>query len=111
MFLIRAAFWLSVVVMLIPADPQTGVEAPRVGAIEAIVAARTAVADISAFCDRNPAACRTGGSAFRVFAAKARYGARLLTDNFGADDPAREAVAAAPDDGAWRDLSDSDRAI
>src|SRR5690606_3506549 len=44
MFLIRAAFWFSVVVLLIPGDPNSGTEAPRVGAIDAIVAAQGAVA-------------------------------------------------------------------
>ncbi len=78
MFLIRAAFWLSVVIMFIPADPQAGTPAPRVSAIETLVAARTAVSDMSAFCDRNPDACVTGGAAFQLFVDKAENGARIL---------------------------------
>jgi hypothetical protein len=78
MFLLRAAFWLSVVILLIPADPQTGTEAPRVSAIETLVAARATIADMSSFCDRNPSVCVTGHSVARLFVDKAEYGARLL---------------------------------
>jgi hypothetical protein len=82
MFLIRAAFWLSLVVLLLPADPQSGDQAPRVSAVEALVAARTAVADLATFCDRNGDVCATGSSAFQLFAVKVRYGVHLLQDYF-----------------------------
>ena len=82
MFLIRAAFWLSLVVLLLPADPRTGEAPPSVSAIEALAAARTAVADISAFCDRNGEVCATGSTAFQVFAHKVRYGVHILRDYF-----------------------------
>jgi hypothetical protein len=78
MFLIRAAFWLSVVIMFIPADPQSETPAPRVTVIEGLVAARAVVADLSNFCDRNPDVCVTGSAAFQVFAEKAQSGARML---------------------------------
>ena len=83
MFLLRTAFWLSVVVLLLPADADTGDKAPRVTALEALVAARTAVSDFSQFCDRNPDVCVTGGSAFHVFTDKVRYGAKMLYGYFG----------------------------
>ena len=82
MFILRTAFWLSVVVLLLPADPTSGVQAPRVSAIEALSAARTVVADLSAFCDRNPDVCATGGSAFQLFTQKVRYGTQRLYDYF-----------------------------
>lgn len=78
MFLIRAAFWLTVVIMFIPADPQSDAPAPRVTVIETMVAARAVVADLSNFCDRNPDVCVTGSAAFQVFAEKAQNGARML---------------------------------
>lgn len=84
MFLIRAAFWLSVVVMFIPADPETDTPAPRVSVIEGLVAARAVVADLSSFCERNPDVCVTGNAAFQVFAEKAQSGARLLYRYFDA---------------------------
>jgi hypothetical protein len=77
-FLIRAAFWLSVAILFIPADPETGTDAPRVTAIEALVAARATIADISGFCDRNPDVCTTGNAALRLFSEKAHNGVRML---------------------------------
>ena len=111
MFLIRAAFWLSLVVLLLPGDPQTGEQAPRVNAIEALVAARTAVADLSAFCDRNPDVCATGGTAFQVFAQKVRYGAHMLYDYFDRA-PAREdsdTLKGNDVEPSWRGLAKDDR--
>lgn len=93
MFLIRAAFWLAVVVMFIPADPQTGIEAPRVGALQALGAAQATVADFSSFCDRNPDVCVTGSAAFRIFAEKAENGARLIYRYFGDSDAGAETRA------------------
>lgn len=93
MFLIRTAFWLSVVIMLIPADPQSETPAPRVSMFEAFSSARAVAADFSNFCERNPDVCVTGAAAFQVFAEKAQNGARLLfryfdetTKTDGADD-------------------------
>ena len=83
MFLVRSAFWLSVVVMLLPGDPESGTEAPRVGAVETLFAARAAIADLSGFCNREPQACETGGAALAVFGEKARYGANLLFQTIG----------------------------
>ncbi len=91
MFLIRAAFWLSIVILLIPADPQSG-EAPRVTLFNAFIAARTTLADLSGFCDRNPDVCVTGGAAVDLFADKAQNGVRMLYryfDENGATDPAK----------------------
>jgi hypothetical protein len=78
MFLIRAAFWLSVVIMFIPADPETNSPAPRVSVIEGLVAARAVAVDLSNFCERNPDVCVTGNAAFQVFAEKAQNGAKML---------------------------------
>lgn len=92
MFLIRTAFWLSVVIMLIPADPQSDTPAPRVSMFEALSSARSAAADFSGFCDRNPDVCTTSAAAFRVFAEKAQNGAQMLfryfdgAENNSADD-------------------------
>ena len=76
-FLLRSAFWLTIVILLIPTDPETG-EAPRVTVVNALMAARATVADLSAFCDRNPDVCVTGGAAIEVFAEKAENGANML---------------------------------
>ena len=78
MFLLRSAFWLSIAILLIPADPESGTEAPRVTALQAIMAARATIADMSAFCDRNPDVCETSGAAWQLFTEKAHNGARML---------------------------------
>ncbi len=79
MFLIRAAFWLSVAILFIPANPQTG-EAPRVTVVNALLAAKVTIGDLSGFCDRNPDVCVTGSAAFDLFAQKAENGVRMLYD-------------------------------
>jgi hypothetical protein len=104
MFLIRTAFWLSVVIMLIPADPQSETPAPRVSMFEAFSSAGAVAADFSNFCDRNPDVCVTGAAAFQVFAEKAQNGARLLFRYF---DGTAETNDADDDQGT---LTESDRA-
>jgi hypothetical protein len=80
--LLRAAFWLSVVVVLLPGDKDTGDKAPRVSVFQALSAAQSTVSDLSQFCNRNPEACATGGNAFVAFGGKVRYGAKLLSGAF-----------------------------
>ncbi|WP_237154861.1 DUF5330 domain-containing protein [Oryzibacter oryziterrae] len=85
MFLIRTAFWLSVVIMLIPVDQdaarqsRAGNEQP-IGALEAASAAQEALNDVSGFCGRNPAACSIGERVGTTFMLKARTGARIVSD-------------------------------
>ena len=93
MFLLRAAFWLSVVIMFIPGDPHSDSPAPSVGVIETLVAARTVIADMSHFCERNPDVCVTGNAAFHVFAEKAQSGARMLYDYLDAPPHAGQSPA------------------
>ncbi|NLH81094.1 MAG: DUF5330 domain-containing protein, partial [Phyllobacteriaceae bacterium] len=80
-FLLRAAFWLSLVVLFIPADPaETPANASgrAVSPFEAIGAAQSTLHDVGGFCDRNPTACDTGRVALEGFGAKARTGARWV---------------------------------
>ena len=56
-FLLRAAFWLSLVVLLIPADPSETARpraARSVSTFEAIGAAQSTFEDLRGFCSRNP---------------------------------------------------------
>ncbi|HLL29081.1 MAG TPA: DUF5330 domain-containing protein [Xanthobacteraceae bacterium] len=95
-FLLRVAFWLSIVVLLLPAAPgsKDDPNRPQVGAIEALGAAKAAVEDARGFCSRQPDACVTGSQAFHTFGQKAQNGAKILyeflTDRF-ADAPATAA--------------------
>jgi hypothetical protein len=83
MFLLRTAFWLTVVVFLLPADPQTG-EAPRVGALQALAAVHATATDLSGFCVRNPDVCATGSATFEILSEKLRSGFRLFQSAFDA---------------------------
>jgi hypothetical protein len=78
-FLIKASFWLMVVVLLLPADPGSRGDARQhVSAIEALGAAQAAVEDATGFCERKPEACVIGSQAFQTFGEKAQHGAKLL---------------------------------
>jgi len=79
-FLIRVAFWLSIVVVLLPAGPQADPNAPGVSTFEAIGAAQAALKDARGFCAREPEACVVGSQALHVFGQKAQNGAKMLYD-------------------------------
>ena len=78
-FLLRMAFWLGLVLVLLPRDktPESG-KLPQIGASEAVSAATAAVSDMSQFCKRQPAACEVGGQAATVIGQRAQQGARKL---------------------------------
>ena len=84
-FLLRVAFWLSLVILLIPADPQIAAERGQgheVSTFQAIDAAQSAYSDVKGFCGRNPTACDVGRVALDTFAAKAKTGARWVSHQF-----------------------------
>jgi len=78
-FLLRMAFWLGLVLVLLPRDatPESN-KLPQVGASEAISAATAAVSDMTQFCTRQPTACEVGGQAAAVIGHRAQDGARKL---------------------------------
>ncbi len=73
-FLFRIVFWLAVIILLLPSDPNSGPDAPRVTFMQALDAVRGTITDLSQFCTRNPDLCATGGAVVAVAADKARYG-------------------------------------
>lgn len=77
-FLLRVAFWLSIVVMLLPSGPKTSPNAPEMSTFEAIGAAQAALNDARGFCNREPQACSVGAQALQVFGQKAQNGAKML---------------------------------
>ena len=77
-FLLRVAFWLSIVVVLLPSGPKTNPNAPEVSTFEAIGAAQAALKDARGFCEREPEACAVGSQALQVFGQKAQNGAKML---------------------------------
>jgi hypothetical protein len=89
-FLLRMAFWLGLVLVLLPRDktPESD-KLPQLGASEAVSAATAAVSDMSQFCKRQPAACEVGGQAATVIGQRAQAGARklyqIITDKHASD--------------------------
>ena len=78
-FLLRMAFWLGLVLVLLPREktPESD-KLPQIGASEAVSAATAAVSDMGQFCKRQPAACEVGGQAATVIGQRAQDGARQL---------------------------------
>ena len=78
-FLMRMAFWLGLVLVLLPTEktPQDA-KLPQIGATEAVTAAGAAMSDVSQFCVRQPAACEIGSQAATVIGHRAQAGARKV---------------------------------
>jgi hypothetical protein len=78
-FLLRLAFWVGLVLVLLPRDKTPDSDkAPQINASEAISAATAAVSDMSQFCKRQPAACEVGGQAATAIGQRAQGGARKV---------------------------------
>ena len=78
-FLLRMAFWLGLVLVLLPREKTPESEKlPQIGASEAVSAATAAVSDMSQFCKRQPGVCEVGGQAATVIGQRATDGARKL---------------------------------
>ena len=78
-FLLRMAFWLGLVLVLLPREKTPESEKlPQIHASEAVQAATATVADLGQFCKRQPAACEVGGQAATVIGQRAEGGARKL---------------------------------
>ena len=78
-FLLRMAFWLGLVLVLLPREKTPESEKlPQIGTSEAVSAATAAVSDMGQFCKRQPAACEVGGQAATAIGQRAQDGARKL---------------------------------
>jgi uncharacterized protein DUF5330 len=78
-FLLRMAFWLGVVCVLLPngGAKLTSPDA-QIDATQAVSLAGAAVSDMRGFCDRQPDACATGGKVAVAIGHKAEAGARTI---------------------------------
>jgi hypothetical protein len=72
MFLIRLAFWIALIVMVLPSDPDKQARLYQT-ATETVHRAAT-------FCDRNAALCAQGAQHWAVFRTKLEFGAKLVFD-------------------------------
>jgi len=78
-FMLRMAFWLGLVLVLLPREKTPESEKlPQIDASQAVQAVTAAVSDMTLFCKRQPQACEVGGQAATVIGARAEEGARKL---------------------------------
>ncbi|MCW2307915.1 DUF5330 domain-containing protein [Rhodobium gokarnense] len=111
MFLIRTAFWLTLLLVILPIDVETNDagQQPQISTFEAIGAASSVINDFSHFCDRNEAACATGGAAIKHVGQKAKAGARMVYEYLDGNLDETPDANAAPDGAAGDTLTASDR--
>lgn len=83
MFFLRAAFWLTTLVLLLPPS-QNGEPAPRVSVLQSAYSARILLQDISGVCDRNPQACATSREALALLSRKLATGADIVSAGIAA---------------------------
>jgi hypothetical protein len=82
-FLIRMAFWLTVILALVPIffsgdDPKANAAATKFSAGDAVSAATATMSDLGQFCTRRPEACAVGAQAASAIGASAQAGIRIL---------------------------------
>ena len=77
-FLLRSAFWFSGVLLLLPFG-EVGDER-SVGPVDTFFAAKAALSDVGALCDRQPQACTVGKAALETIGLRARESARVAYD-------------------------------
>ena len=99
-FLLRMAFWLGLVLVLLPSGASQQPQGSQVAASEAISAASATVGDLRKFCARQPDACTVGCHVASQLGSRAQAGAKMLyefvTENLkrkegGADNTGRDA--------------------
>jgi hypothetical protein len=79
MFLLKTVFWLSLLILLIPAGKEASTAGhAEISKSEALSSAQAVWNDFSAFCERNQEACETGNQLVARFGDKARNGAKML---------------------------------
>ncbi|WP_299481123.1 DUF5330 domain-containing protein [uncultured Roseibium sp.] len=114
LFLLRTAFWLTLVLALIPlgsGEKSTPEQTVAVDPVSAFLAAQATVSDIGSFCSRNPQACETGGNALTAIGSRARDGALIVYDYFGTrveDNAADDGLVTGSTDPVRTELSDGE---
>ena len=105
-FLLRMAFWLGLVLVLLPSGSSQRPQGSQVAASEAISAASATVGDLRQFCARQPDACTVGSHVASQLGSRAQAGAKMLYE-FVTENLKRKEVGG---DNAGRD-GKSDRAL
>jgi hypothetical protein len=103
-FLLRMAFWLGLVLVLLPSGSSQRPQGSQVAASDAISAASATVGDLRQFCARQPDACTVGSHVASQLGSRAQAGARMLYEfmtetlkrkDAGNDNTARDGKSAA----------------
>jgi hypothetical protein len=96
-FLLRMAFWLTVILALLPSGGSQPTPQVNVSAIDAMSAAAATVTDMRSFCERQPDACTVGSHTAVAIGQRAQAGAKILYDyltaHFGSRDTSAENAA------------------
>jgi hypothetical protein len=77
-FLLRMAFWLTVILALLPSGGSQPAPKINVSAIDAMWAAKATVTDMRSFCERQPDACSVGSQTAVAIGHRAQAGAKML---------------------------------
>ncbi len=85
-FLLRMAFWFSLVLLALPMGGASDGQ-PTVGLVTTLFAAREAMTDMAGMCERKPEVCETGKAAFHTISGRARESARIAYEMIGNDAP------------------------
>jgi Family of unknown function (DUF5330) len=78
-FLLRLAFWLSVVCILLPGNGDKSATSP-LDTVQAVSAAGAAYSDMRGFCERQPDACVVGGQMAVALGQRAQDGAKTIVE-------------------------------
>jgi hypothetical protein len=92
-FLLRMAFWLTVILALLPSGGSQPTPKLTVSAIDAMLAARATVTDMGSFCERQPDACTAGSQAAVAIGHRAQAGAKMLYEYFNEHVGSHDATA------------------
>lgn len=93
MFIIRAIFWFSLVMLFIPIGDEGGDSQPAgISGEQTLAAVQSAASDLAGFCERNRATCETAGALLVQYGQKVRTGAGELVAKLD------ETLAATPTD-------------
>src|SRR5262245_15118150 len=89
-FILRMAFWLSVILILLPSGGSQPAPKVNFSAADAVSAAGATVSDMKQFCGRQSEACAVGSQVAAALGHRAQAGAKMLyeflSEQFGPSD-------------------------
>jgi hypothetical protein len=94
------AFWLCVVLVLLPSAGSQPAPKSQVSAGEAFWAAKVAISDVQSFCERHREACNVGSQTAVALGQRAQVGAKMLyeflSEQFGDESGAMSTTGSVP---------------